>query len=154
MARQRTVVVTGPRRLFPRDAPKVREALAVLAKNPSVGMILFGGAIGADTEALRGALEGREGRDRPFLVCVVPCRAEDQPVGARPWIARADRVVELGLPITAEDGFEAFKARNRHMVDQADLAIVFDNGDQRSGTSSCARYAEKRGLQIVRIPVT
>lgn len=72
------VAITGNRRLAAGDVVTVARRVAALVLDPAVEEVVFGGAAGADTEALRSALVARRG-PRPRLTVVVPGTLADQP---------------------------------------------------------------------------
>lgn len=146
------VGITGPRDLSREGVAKVRSALKALVGNYSVDEIWFGGARGTDSIALQAALEFRVGR-RPKLVVVVPNTVDEQPVETRQWTRRADSIIELKQEITDEDNFRAFHYRNEFICNHASVLVAFWNGNLKSGTGACIRYAEKTKLNVKKIPV-
>jgi len=147
VAGPRRVAVTGNRRLTTADRVVIRRVLRELLADDEVETIYFGGALGADTEALRAALDLRRG-NRPRLVVVLPDTLDVQPLATRDVSRRADEVVELRRPIDAADGWRAYHARNRWMVDRASLVVAFWDGDPRSGTGATVAYARRRGVAV------
>lgn len=143
----RRVAVTGNRGVTAADRSIIRRVVRELLADAEVETIYFGGALGADTEALQAALGMRRG-DRPRLVVVVPDTLEAQPRETRDVSRRADEVVELRRPIDASDGWRAYHARNRWMVDHASLLVAFWDGHPRSGTGATVRYARRRGVEV------
>lgn len=146
------VAITANRDLAPRDVAVFERAMVELCGfYPEE--IIVGGARGGDTLALD--LAGRH-RDlaRTRLVVIVPDTVEVQPREAREAIRRwiipgRDEIVERRQHVTREDGFEAFRARNRAMVDRARRAprpymLGFWNGDRRSGSFSALSYAQMK----------
>lgn len=127
--------------------------MKALVGNKTLDAIYFGGARGADTEALKAALEFREGQ-HPKLVVVVPDTVENQPSDTREWTRKADEVIELRNPITSEDSYASFKARNQYLVDAATLLVAFWNGVYKSGTGSAVRMAERAGIPVHRVSVS
>ncbi len=149
----KSIVVTGHRCLGPEDTIRIRMSMKVLVEKPHVSKIYFGGAKGADYEALLAALEFRT-RQSPELIVVVPNRLEHQPRGCQIVAKRADRIVELRQTITEEDNFEAYRVRNKYMVDQArqdslaSMVLAYWNGDKNSGTYHCLNYARSHDMHI------
>ncbi len=141
------VAITGNRRIAKADREAVRNEIRRLVADPDVGTILFGGAVGADTEALAAARALRSG-GRPALVVVVPDTLDAQPRAARQVAASADSIVELGSPIRPGDRWGAYHRRNRWMVDRATRLIAFWNGRTRSGTGATVAYARRVGVPV------
>lgn len=126
--------------------------MKTLVGNASIDAIYFGGARGADTEALKAALEFRADK-RPWLVVVVPDTVSRQPRETHEWTRKADEVIELHAAITKDDGFASFKKRNVFLVDIASFLVAFWAGDYSTGTGHAVRYAEKDGLVVYKIPI-
>ncbi|MBN1772613.1 MAG: DNA-processing protein DprA [Deltaproteobacteria bacterium] len=141
------VAVTGNRGVTAADRETIRRVLRQLLGDPEVEAVYFGGALGADTEALLAALELRR-NGRPRLVVVVPDTLEAQPNETRDASRRADEVVELRRPIAASDRWRAYHLRNRWMVDRASLLVAFWDGQPRSGTGATVAYARRRGVAV------
>ena len=165
----RRVAITGNRGITSEDREKIRVKVRELVANPRVAAIFFGGATGADTEALATALEARgeggnrrtgnreqgtgqmgEGGDgaRPRLIVIVPDTLEGQPRETWETSRRADDIVELGHPIRVEDRWRAYHVRNQRLVAEATDLVAFWNGDPRSGTAATIGLARKRGLGV------
>ncbi|MBI5487787.1 MAG: hypothetical protein HY905_10685 [Deltaproteobacteria bacterium] len=170
----RRVAITGNRGITGEDREKIRAKMRELVGDPGVAAIFFGGATGADTEALAAALEFRNfaqrpqrpqrtqrgevsRRDaetqrgpakRPRLVVVVPDTVEGQPKETWETSRRADEIVELGHPIRVEDRWRAYHLRNQRLVAEATELVAFWNGDPRSGTAATIALARKRGMGV------
>jgi len=155
----KSVVITGHRDLSPDDVVKVRMVMRVLVGKEHIGRIYLGGARGADTEALKAAVEFRKGK-KPELVVVLPNVIDDQPAEAREWIRKADKVIEMGRKITPDDNYAAYHARNEHMVDAArvdsvdSVLVAFWNGLKTNGTGSCVSYARRKELKVEIIQIS
>jgi len=143
----RQVAVTGNRGITERDRETIRRRMKELARDTGIGAILFGGALGADTEALSAALAARRG-ERPRLVVVLPDTLEAQPRETWAVSRRADERIELHFPIRAEDRWKAYHRRNRWLAEHATDLLAFWNGDPRSGTGATITLALKRGLPV------
>lgn len=113
---------------------------------------LLGGAAGIDTVALAWlAEEPARGR----IVVAVPVTAAAQPAAAAAAIERAnhagriDKLVELNHPEGL--GAAAYTARNRWLVEEADLVVGFPltPADDGSGTWETLRYAHARRRPVV-----
>lgn len=137
------VAVTANRNLTARDRATIGARCADLCTLDPAEVIV-GGARGGDTETLVAVARHRS--PATALVVIVPGTLAEQPREAadavRRWcIPGRDVLIELGLPITAADGWEAFKVRNRVMVERGTHGLGFWNGDRRSGTWSALAYA-------------
>lgn len=146
------ISITGHRKVSARDVDRIFAAMKILVRNPTIDAIYFGGAIGADTYALRAAAEYRVEK-RPHLTVVVPDTAAKQPRDAQKYFSLADEVIELGNPITKDDGFEAFKIRNVYLVDAATTLVGFFSGKWNSGTGHAIRYAKANGVAYCEVKV-
>jgi hypothetical protein len=149
----KAAAITGHRTLGPTSTRRVWTAAKTLLRNLTIDSIYLGGASGVDTEFLKAALEYREGL-RPKLIVVVPDTVERQPVSTREWTRRADGIVELLEPITADNSYLSYKKRNEYLVDQSTFLIAFFNGNFKSGTGSAINYAKKCGKKVYTIPVS
>lgn len=110
--------------------------------------VYVGGALGIDTFALRWLARATEA----LVAVVVPATVDEQPREAADAIriaaasGRVHELVELvhpGFPST-----EAYHARNRWMVDRAELLVAFPLADSQSegGTAYTVDYAASRGV--------
>ena len=137
------VAITANRNLTREDEWTIRRSMRGLNElRPDE--IIFGGARGGDTVALiTAATEGRHVDTR--LVVIVPCRVSDQPYDAQEAIRRyADEVIELGLRITRDDNWAAFKKRNCAMNDRGSHLGAFWNASYNSGTWHCLNDAIRK----------
>lgn len=148
-SREGVISITGSRRIAKGDIDTIHRVMLDIAYNPFVREIRFGGALGADTEALFSALWWEEDL-HARLVVVVPGMLDDQPVRAANVASHADEVIELGLPATDRN---RFRKRNQHLVDACSMLLAFWNGDERSGTAMTMRMAQRAGIpvKVVRI---
>lgn len=149
----KAAAITGHRTLGPISIRRVWTAAETLLKNLTIDVVYLGGASGVDTEFLKAALQYRVGL-HPKLIVVVPDTVERQPVSTREWTRRADGVVELLEPITAENRYLSYKKRNKYIIDQGTFLIAFFNGNLKSGTGSAINYAKKCGKKVYTIPVS
>jgi uncharacterized phage-like protein YoqJ len=149
-----TVGITSHRKFTAADMGKARRAIKSLIENPNVERILFGGAIGLDTICLEAALEFRTTPSKPELVVIVPNRIQHQPRQAQRAIHRADTVLELGLPITLDDGYRAYKVRNTKIVEASDVIVALWNEDPQTGTGHAVGVAKKMGKKVIIVKVT
>jgi uncharacterized phage-like protein YoqJ len=127
--------------------------MKVLVGNPTIDAIYFGGALGADTIALRAASEYRKGK-RPHLTVVCPDTRDKQPWDARKYFDLADEVIELKNHITKADNYASFKERNVYLVDQASVVVGFFSGNWASGTGHALKYAKNQGVETRVIQVS
>ncbi len=149
------VAITGSRSVTAADAAHVERIVETLVYDVRPREIIFGGAVGVDTIALAAAQHHRSYGGHTVrahhsrLVVIVPDVVFTQPYEAREAIRRyADEVVELRQRITRDDGWAAYHARNRTMVDRATHVLGFWNGDPRSGTGACLAYAARIGRPL------
>lgn len=143
----KVVSVTGHRELTPVGRQRIWVVMERLLQNDTIREVWFGGARGTDTEALLAALHHRGSNIFPRFVVVVPNQIANQPKECWESIHRADRVIELGIPIQKEDGWAAFQRRNEYLVDEASTLLAFWNGE-KSGTGNTVAYAKKKGVQV------
>lgn len=107
---------------------------------------IFGGARGADSDALEYIARSRPGSVRTV---VVPNRVIDQPAHARLMIKRhATQVIEL-----RNTGWDRFQIRNRFMVDRAQHLRAFFDFRTRGGTLNTINYARIKGKDFSIYPV-
>lgn len=144
--------ITGHRDLTKGGVATVLQTLADVVRDPTVDAVYFGGALGADTYALRAALKLRHGH-RPHLVVVVPNLVSTQPHSTWEWTQRADEVIEMHMPITVLDGYKAYTVRDQYLVDVASSLVAFYSGRRKSGTGKTIAMAEKRGIPVRIVPV-
>ncbi len=149
------VAITGGRNISVADAGHVELIVEQLVYEVQPREVIFGGARGVDTVALAAAQHHRSHRGGTVrahhsrLVVIVPDVVAAQPHEAREAIRLyADEVVELRQRITRDDGWAAYHARNRTMVDRATHVLGFWNGDPRSGTGACLAYAARIGRPL------
>jgi len=101
----------------------------------------FGGARGADTDALQYIAKTQPASER---IVVVPNRLADQPVAVRSIIQRdATRIIELG-----NSGPGRYQVRNQYMVNHADRVVAFTDGRKTGGTFNTITYANTQGKGV------
>lgn len=136
------VAITANRNLTRIDEGTIQRAMAGVCELVPDELI-FGGGRGGDTVSLLAAHEYRVAATR--LIVIVPCRVSDQPYDAQRAIRDcADEVIELGLRITRDDGFAAFKKRNCAMNDRGTHLGAFWDGGYNSGTWHCLNDAMRK----------
>jgi predicted Rossmann fold nucleotide-binding protein DprA/Smf involved in DNA uptake len=149
----KSAAITGHRNIGPVSTRRIWTAAKTLLSNLTIDAIYLGGASGVDTEFLKASLQYRVGL-RPKLIVVVPDTVERQPVSTREWTRRADSIIELKEPITADNRYLSYKKRNEYMIDSSTFLIAFFNGNFKSGTGSAINYAKKCGKKVYTIPVS
>lgn len=154
----RTIAISGTRRTGHTTQSEVFALFAAflspfLDDGPG-GCVLLGGAIGIDTLALRWLFTYAKVQ----ATVVVPATAADQPEGAQQAIKEAleagciGEVVELRHPEFPST--EAYHARNRWMVDRADLLVAFPLAESRSGgTHYTVDYAAEKRVPHLIVPL-
>jgi len=153
------VVITGIRELHPNSRHLVAERVQAVCGETSV--MVFGGALGVDTEALIAAGEYNP-HGPPQRVVVVPFTLKHQPNEAQKAIRYFAHVVrELGLP----QGRSAYLQRNDVMLeraaavnqarknDQHSLLLAFTDGRKTGGTAYTIKEAKKLGIRTVIVTV-
>ncbi len=149
------VAVSGHRWLkWPEDMQIIEQKMIGYVHDPEVEQIFFGGAGGADTDALRYALEHRQNRF-PKLTVIVPNTLDWQPVSAQLWSVRADELIELKAHITENDHYLSYELRNRRLVDEivaCGQLTAFWSG-RPSGTYNAIKYAQSIGACWEHVPV-
>jgi uncharacterized phage-like protein YoqJ len=152
-----------------RIARNVRAVLAhvvrrIIAAHPEGVTFLSGMAQGVDTRAAEIVIAQRTaGAQGVGLIAVVPFEGYEErlwPQAAqeqyRTILARADEVVVLQRPSGVPTRGQAtgwLHARNRWMVDRADLLVAVFDGSP-GGTAETVSYAHRRGVPVMRIDPT
>lgn len=144
------LVVTGIRDLHPDDEPIVWSEMdeAVATHKPEA--VVFGGARGVDSVALRAVAEYYPRMKR---IVIVPGRVDQQPRAAQYAIVRcATEVVELALDLNDKS---AWIVRNEEMLRRGSAqpgarVIGFTDGSASGGTARTVESAKNRW----KIPVT
>lgn len=147
MTTERILGVTAHRSITVRDAQVILQTMIDIVRSGEVDVILFGGAIGGDTIALRGALHFRRGTI-PRLGVVVPDTVKHQPISTQEFTYKADFVVELKNPITSDNRFLAYTLRDQYIVDQATSFLAFYSGNPITGTGKTVRMAQRKGIPV------
>ena len=112
--------------------------------------IITGMALGFDTALALAAIKA----GIPF-VAAIPFQGQEAqwPQASQDTyhaiLKRAANIFAISTP-----GYAAFKMhlRNEWMVDHSTHIITCYNGDQKGGTASCLRYAEKQNRPIIHLP--
>jgi len=101
----------------------------------------FGGARGADADALQYIARTQPGSER---IVVVPNTLDDQPGAIQPIIREnATKIIEL-----KNSGLDRYRIRNRFIVDNADRVVAFTDGRKSGGTFNTITYAESQGKEV------
>jgi len=138
--RAETIAITGNRD-YPDRAGLLRGLDRLRANR-----YLFGGARGADSDALEYLARTQPGSQR---VVVVPNRVVNQPLAAQVAIRNyATQVIELG-----NAGADRYQIRNQYLVDNADRVAAFTDGRTSGGTWNTIQYAQSRGASISIFPL-
>ncbi len=157
--RDHWVVVTGARSVEPHSAARVEATMDHVVGSGALG-IVFGGAFGVDTIALKAAWRSRSTGGRPKLVVVVPGYVAQQPSTAQSVIREcADEIIEMGLPL---DQPRSFQTRNERMLtegrlrdpDEEPVVVAFPlDGVMKGGTRNCMAAARRHGLVVAEFPL-
>jgi len=133
--------------------------LEQIARQAKAGITQFlsGMAEGTDIWAAQSVLSLREKNPAVKLHCILPCKTQ-----ADKWSAssrdlyysileQADSVVY----VSREYHKNCMLARNRFLVEYADVLLAVYNGVRRSGTGATVNYAQKLGRKIIIVdPIT
>jgi len=115
--------------------------------------VYIGGAIGIDSLALTWLVD----RTAANIVVAAPGTVEQQPDEAKATITQALRSQRVKVVELAHPDFPsatAYHARNRWMVDRAQLLIAFPHGDDpSSGTWYTIRYATDQTKPRLIVPI-
>ena len=147
------VVITGIRELHSSSRHRVAERVQAVCGKAST--MIFGGALGVDTEALIAAAEYAL-YGPPERIVFVPFTRESQPAAAQKAIHQYAHIVrELDLP----QGRSAYLRRNDAMLERAvavnqasrsadrSLLLAFTDGRERGGTAYTIRKAAQLGIR-------
>lgn len=154
--RLKVACFSGHRKL-PQDCTELRKSLEkVIISLIEQGVVFFGngGAVGFDALAATTVLKLKEDYPHIRLVMVLPCPPEQQSLK---WndeqkkryykiLEQADKVRILSPQYTNSCMLD----RNRHMVDNSAYLICYLR-EQHGGTFYTVNYAEKQGLNILRL---
>lgn len=154
--RSKVACFSGHRRL-PQDCAELQTNLEkAIIELIECGVVFFGngGAVGFDLLAAAAVLKLKEDYPHIRLVMVLPCSPEQQSLK---WsddqkkryyeiLGQADKVRILSPQYTNSCMLD----RNRHMVDNSAYLICYLR-EQHGGTFYTVNYAEKRGLEILRL---
>ena len=152
------VAYTAHRRLADQDLDTINNRITQIVLMPEIDEMIFGGANGGDSHALRFAARARKQHNRELKLTVVcPDTLAALPMLARGWAQQfADQYFELRNPIRQEDGWASFDLRNRFMVDRVagqGWLDAFWSGRKPSGTWNAIQYAISCGVPWVHIPI-
>ncbi|MCK8676663.1 DNA-processing protein DprA [Streptomyces lichenis] len=148
----RVVAITGTRSTGHRLSGDYNRLFSgYLAPFASDARFLVGGAVGIDTLAL----EWLAGHTEAALTVVTPGTVRQQPKRAHDAVKRLGERVELVELGATELCTATYHARNRYMVDRADMTIGFPSGepDAASGTWYTLGYAARKGQPRLIVPV-
>ena len=132
------------------------EQIVTLVDDGVTGFI-SGMAQGVDLWAAQIVLDLKKENPLVKLSCALPCDNQEKmwpdPVKKQyhSILEQADKVVRVGREYTKESMY----ARNRYMVDHANILLAVYNGKRRSGTGMTVNYAEQKQRRIIKInPLT
>lgn len=128
--------ITGSRDFSLEGEKLIQEVIQDYCTNPDVKSIIFGGARGADTVALRAALNSRKDYI-PKLIVALPVNVAYQPKDTHIITTQADEVIEMSLV-----GKSMYRIRNQYIVDNCTQLVAFWNRDEASGTAQTIRLAK------------
>ncbi len=154
--RSKVACFSGHRNL-PQDCTELQTNLEkAIIELIEQGVVFFGngGAVGFDALAATMVLKLKEDYPHIRLVMVLPCPPEQQSLK---WndeqkkqyyeiLGQADKVRILSPQYTEKCMLD----RNRHMVDNSAYLICYLR-EQRGGTFYTVNYAERKGLNILRL---
>lgn len=154
--RSKVACFSGRRRL-PQDCTELQANLEkTIVELIERGVVFFGNgaALGFDQMAAETVLRLKEDYPHIRLVMVLPCPPEQQ---SSYWndeqkkryyeiLEQADKVRILSPQYTEKCMLD----RNRHMVDNSAYLICYLR-EQRGGTFYTVNYAERKGLEILRL---
>lgn len=153
---RKTAWITGPRKAD-WNSSKAQHEIATyeILANSRIERVLFGGAWGTDSWMLSKVHEQKQhfGITNLELVVVCPNTIAELISPAQKMAQNfATGIIELGNPISAEDGWRAFLLRNEFMVDHARFGFAFPvKGVDTGGTIHCMRYARTQPDKLLRI---
>ncbi|MEV0278061.1 hypothetical protein AB0I22_17000 [Streptomyces sp. NPDC050610] len=148
----RAVAITGTRSTGHRSLDEYEALFANYIGPFADGARFFiGGAKGIDSLALLWLA----GNTTAAITVVVPGTAVQQPAEARQAIARTRERVKEVIELGAQElGSPAYHARNRWMVDRAQMTIGFPHhSDESSGTWQTLTYTAEAGKPRLIVPV-
>ena len=128
------------------------EQIKALADEGVTGFI-SGMAQGVDIWAAQIVLDLKKKYPMLKLSCALPCDNQEKmwpdPVQKQyhSILEQAHKVVRVGREYTKE----CMYARNRYMVDHANILLAVYNGKRRSGTGMTVSYAEEKHRRIIKI---
>ena len=154
--RSKVACFSGHRKL-PKDCTELKANLEkTIVELIERGVIFFGngGAVGFDAFAATTVLKLKEKYPHIRLVMVLPCPPEEQSLK---WseeqkrryfeiLDQSDKIRVLSPRYTSG----CMLNRNRHLVDNSAYLICYLR-EQRGGTFYTVKYAEQRGLKILRL---
>lgn len=153
-----TCCFTGHRHFsFDENSTRQKAMLAALERQIdyaiSKGTMHFicGNAIGTDTWAAQILLKKKNENPQITLEIALPFSAHNADVAACLDVqSKADIVHTVS---DAKCRRQAFYQRDKYMADNSDMIIaLFEKSRTHSGTARTLEYAEKQGLEIIRVP--
>lgn len=130
-------------------------AIIDLIKNKGIKFFISGGALGTDLWSAEIILKlKKDYQIKLFIAQPFPSQSskwnQDQIIKYNEILKRADKVIPV-----SPDPYSSAKMmkRNRFMIDRSDWVIAVFNGDYKSGTGNCLKYAESLNKNILKISV-
>lgn len=138
---------------------KIKEQLEIaiidFIKNKGIKFFISGGALGTDLWSAEIILKlKKEYQIKLFIAQPFPSQSskwtQEQIIKYNEILSQADKVI-----VVSPDPFSSAKMmkRNRFMIDRSDWVIAVFNGDYKSGTGNCLKYAESLNKNIFKISI-
>lgn len=147
----RTIAVTGHRIIEKNFDKKSLEKLFLALTEKNFDTFLIGMALGFDTLCFQILENIRKEKDIKIIACV-PCKSQSykfslsQKVEYDRMISVADKVIMVSVDYDEK----CMQRRNEFMVNNSSGLVAYLRRD-KSGTASTVRYAEKKGIPIIRV---
>lgn len=115
--------------------------------------IISGMALGVDQVAAYVGICLIERYGNVELEAAIPCRGQDLKWGDRSKLVYKYLLSKCDIKTMVYDGpynYRCMQDRNEYMVNHADLLIAVWDGSS-GGTGNCVRYAQSKGVKIIKI---
>ena len=143
--------VTGHRTLYADFDRKLTEDILMNLIGRGFETFLVGMAVGFDTECFK-ILEKLREKEKIKIIACVPCPNQADKMGVNRkteymrMLKSADRVTVLSECYTKW----CMQKRNVYMVDHSSVAVCYLRKNS-GGTLNTVKYAEKKGLEIIKV---